>query len=145
MKTEKNFEDIIDLPYPRPTARPRMSMKERAAQFSPFAALTGYDDVLKETKRTVERRRELDESELEQLDEQLRQIEAALAAGRTPKVWITWFEPDERKDGGRYVTKAGEVKKTDSFSKKIIYTDGTEIPAQEITDIEIEGETTDLR
>ena len=102
MGTER-YSDIINLPHHVSVKHPQMSMTERAAQFNPFAALTGYDDAVEETARLTESQAELTESRKAALDEALREI---LSAETRPQVTIRYFLPDEKKAGGRYVTKS---------------------------------------
>lgn len=130
------YDDIINLPHHTSPVRPRMAMTDRAAQFSPFAALTGYEAAVKEAARLTERRIELDEYEKEALDERLQLLQAHLT--EHPEVRITYFKPDERKDGGAYLSVEGSIKKIDRCERMIIMTDGKKIPVDEIT--EIEGE-----
>lgn len=130
------YEDIIHLPHHVSKKHPQMSMQDRAAQFSPFAALTGYDAAVEETARLTDRRIELDEYEVQQLDERIRNLFRHLQ--EHPEVSITYFLPDEKKDGGEYVTVTGSVKKIDLYERKIILMDGTLIPIHEA--IGIEGE-----
>ena len=112
-----------------------MSMRDRAAQFSPFAALTGYDAAVKETARLTDQRAELDEEMKQNISEGLNLIQENLAAASV--VEITYFVPDERKEGGAYNTAIGTVKKIDEYQRLVVLTDGTEIPIVEI--IEISG------
>ncbi|MCD8383805.1 MAG: YolD-like family protein [Clostridiales bacterium] len=131
----ENYQDIIDLPHHVSESRPHMSMRDRAAQFSPFAALTGYDAAVQETARLTDRRAELDEERKQDLSERLNLIQENLAAA--PVVEITYFVPDKRKEGGAYCTATGTVKKVDAFQRLVVLTDGTDIPIDEI--IEISG------
>lgn len=103
------YDDIIDLPHPTSQNHPRMSLYDRAAQFSPFAALTGHHAAIAETGRLTDRRIELDESEITRVDAELQHLQELLP-GR-PTVSITYFVPDERKNGGSYQTVTGEVKR----------------------------------
>ncbi|MCD8353223.1 MAG: YolD-like family protein [Clostridiales bacterium] len=131
----QDYSDIIHLPHHVSETRPHMSMRDRAAQFSPFAALTGYDAAVKETARLTDQRAELDEEMKQNLSERLNLIQENLAAA--PVVEITYFVPDERKEGGAYNTVTGAVKKVDAFQRHVVLTDGTDIPIDEI--IEISG------
>ncbi len=131
----QDYSDIIDLPHHVSGTRPHMSMRDRAAQFSPFAALTGYDAAIKETARLTDQREELDEDVKGKLSERLNLIQKNLAAA--PEVEITYFVPDERKEGGAYSTVTGAVKKIDAVQRLVVLTDGTDIPMDEI--IEISG------
>ena len=128
------YEDIIHLPHPVSGKHPRMSLNDRAAQFSPFAALSGYDAAIRETSRLTEREVELDEDMLEQLDGALRAIEEKIE--QAPEAEITWFVPDEKKEGGAYVTRAGRVKKIDDRRNALVMEDGTVIPVERIIEIE---------
>ena len=124
------YDDIINLPHHTSPKRPRMSMIDRAAQFSPFAALTGYDAAVKETARLTDRRIELDEYSKAALDERLQLIQEHLK--EYPEVTITYFQPDERKDGGAYLSVTGSVKKIDTYEKCIVMMDKQKILIDEI-------------
>ena len=106
---EGRYDDIINLPHHVSTKHPHMAPIDRAAQFSPFAALTGHDEAIKETARLTDERMELDENRKELLDARLQLLREHL--GEKPTVTFTFFEPDERKSGGAYVTVTGSVKK----------------------------------
>lgn len=127
----ENYDDILHLPHPTSKTHPRMSRHDRAAQFSPFAALTGYEDVVNETARLTDSRSELTDDEKAMLDERLR-----LAVELNSEVTVTWFRPDSKKSGGSYVTTTGQIKKTDQISGLLMMEDGTKIPIEEITDID---------
>lgn len=127
------YEDIINLPHHVSPTRPRMSRADRAAQFSPFAALSGYGDAVKETARLTGQRIELDESAKAALDEKLRLL-AEVIEDR-PETAITYFLPDRKKTGGEYVTVSGRVKRADSVQRELVMTDGTRIPVEDILDI----------
>ena len=128
------YDDIIDLPHHVSATRPRMSMIDRAAQFSPFAALTGYDAAIKETGRLTDERIELSEESRAALDIKQQLLMDNLAD--RPVVSVTYFVPDERKSGGAYVTVTGQVKKIDEFARLLILTDGVKIPLDEVLDLE---------
>lgn len=130
------YDDIIDLPHHVSATRPRMSMIDRAAQFSPFAALTGYDAAIKETGRLTDKRIELTEDSRAILDRKQQFLVDNLAD--YPEVSVTYFVPDERKSGGAYVTVTGRVKKVDDYQRLLTLTDGTKIPLDEILDMESE-------
>ena len=130
------YEDIMHLPHHVSKKHPQMSMRDRAAQFSPFAALTGYDAAVEETARLTDRRIELDEYEAQQLDERIQKLSRHLK--EHPKVSITYFQPDARKDGGEYVTVTGSIKKIETYESRIILMDGTWIPIHEVIRIEEE-------
>ena len=126
------YDDIINLPHPNSAKHPRMSMTDRAAQFSPFAALTGHGAAIEETARLTDRRIELTEEEKTVRDEKLRLLLETGGEGM-----ITYFLPDERKDGGAYVAKLGTIKKIDPLEGRVILTDRTAIPIKDILEIEI--------
>ena len=128
------YEDIIHLPHHVSSKRPQMSMLDRAAQFSPFAALTGYDDAIQETGRLTEQKIELDEETLEKLDERFQILQEHL--GEQPEVQFTYFKPDERKDGGTYLTVSGVVRKIKLYEREILLQDGTIIPVDDILKME---------
>lgn len=130
------YDDIIDLPHHISATRPRMSMIDRAAQFSPFGALTGYDTAIKETGRLTDQRIELSEESCAALDRKQQLLLDNLAD--CPEVSVTYFVPDERKAGGAYVTVTGRVKKIDDCQRLLLLTDGTKIPLDEILDMESE-------
>ena len=131
MKTE--YDDIIDLPHHVSKVHPQMPLSARAAQFSPFAALVGYEDVIDETARLTEPKRELDESEKAELDRKLGILMSRL--GERPLIRIEYFVPDERKDGGRYVTKSGSIVKITPVRKMLTLDDGTVIRFADVADI----------
>lgn len=134
-KSDK-YADIINLPHHTSPTRPRMSMYDRAAQFSPFAALTGYGAKIRETERVTEARAELSEDVLNELDDKLCRLAANLALRQ--QVSVTYFVPDERKSGGAYVTHCGVVRKIDSVARQLIFEDGEIVPIGEISAIEIQ-------
>ena len=129
------YDDIIGLPHPTSERHPRMSMANRAAQFSPFAALTGYEDAVKETARLTDARAELTEEEKSALDAKLR----LLAGPANGEVSLTCFQPDGRKAGGAYFTVIGAVKKIDGFAREIVLADGRRIPVDDIVDVQFEA------
>lgn len=126
-----NYDDILPLPHPTSKTHPRMSRQDRAAQFSPFAALTGYEDVVKETARLTDERIVLTEDEVAELDTRLR-----LVVELDAEVTVRWFRPDSKKSGGSYITTTGRVKKVDELQRILTMKDGTQIPIQEVTAIE---------
>ena len=130
------YNDIIDLPHHVSATRPRMSMIDRAAQFSPFAALSGYGAAVKETARLTEERLELSEDRKAVLNEKL-QILAEQIDSRPEAVFI-YFRPDEKKTGGACVSVTGSIKKIDGISREIILMDRTAIPIDQIYEIESE-------
>jgi len=130
------YDDIINLPHPNPTTRPRMSIANRAAQFAPFAALSGYDSAVKETARLTDQEVMLDENLLAVLNDKLRILTDRLA--EQPEVTITYFQPDSKKSGGAYVSVTGTVKKVDDFEGALILTSGEKIMFEHISEIESE-------
>ncbi len=129
------YDDIIDLPHHVSETHPPMSRADRAAQFSPFAALTGYDAAVRETARVTERRIELDEGVKAELNARLNCILEHLS--EHPQVSLTYFVPDEKKSGGAYRTVTGTVRKLDSFAKTLTLTDGTVVPMEEMVHVEL--------
>ncbi len=128
------YDDIIQLPHHQSKTRKRMSVSDRAAQFAPFAALTGHDDAVKETARLTEGCVELDEYELEELNRKLLYLQEHL--DEQPQVTITFFVPDAKKSGGAYRTFSGTVKKLLQFEGLIVMEDETEIFIEKILSIE---------
>ena len=119
---EKNpYEDIIHLPHHQAANRPHMSLYNRAAQFSPYAALTGYGDMVLEEARQTETRHELGDFEKEELDQKLFMIQEAIQRGEHPLISVIYFVPDGRKAGGAYKEYAGLVKKIDTVERQIIF------------------------
>ena len=125
------YDDIINLPYPQKPQR--MSNYNRAVQFSPFAALTGFEAAIAETARLTDCKVELDEGGKALLDEKLRLIEENIQ--ESPEIVVTYFKPDLRKFGGAYIRKSGRVKKLDAYSRSVVFTDGTAIRIEDISEI----------
>ena len=130
-----NYNDIINLPHHVSPTRPQMSMMDRAAQVSPFAALTGYDAAIKETGRLTDEKIELGEEELSILNMKFQLLVDSL--DEEPEVNITYFKPDDRKAGGAYLTASGTVKKIDDFERIIFMKNGTKIPMDDVLSIEL--------
>lgn len=128
------YLDIINLPHHVSAARPQMSMMDRAAQFSPFAALTGYDDAITETGRLTSERIELDEDAKAALD--MKHACLMEIINDQPDISVTYFLPDTIKSGGEYVTVTGNLKRFDEYERLLILTDGQKIPMDDILDIE---------
>ena len=128
------YKDIIDLPHHQSIRRPRMAMIDRAAQFSPFAALTGHNDAIIETARLTDRKIELDEGTKSIINEKIQMISDFLF--EKPTVTFTHFEPDIKKEGGTYLNTTGTIKRIDEFKRAIILTDGRIILIEHIYDIE---------
>lgn len=124
------YNDILHLPHHVSSCRPQMSMRDRAAQFSPFAALTEYDSAINETARLTDRRIELSEDAQEYLDRKLKWIRENLISH--PSVTITYFIPDLYKDGGSYVSHTGQVQYVDDVTRVVGMADGTSIPLDDI-------------
>ena len=120
------YGDIIDLPHHQSSKHKHMSLHDRAAQFAPFAALVGYDEMVGEEARLTERQVSLGESDLDRLDRIFRSLSSELAAGRRPFVSALVFVPDARKAGGRYETVTGRAKRLDPVDRKLLLLgDGT--------------------
>lgn len=128
------YDDMIDLPRHVSSHHPQMPMEERAAQFSPFAALTGYGDVIRETARLTETRPELSDSSQEALKRKLDLLAKNIA--RRPEVTVTYFRQDDRKEGGACVTAAGRLKRIDETEHVIRLEDGRSVSIQDILEIE---------
>lgn len=128
------YDDIIHMPHHVSATRPRMSIHDRAAQFSPFAALTGYDASIQEMRRVVDAPVVLDVDGVAMLNEKLQRLSSMLE--ERPLVTVTYFVPDPRKNGGGYVSLTGYVKRVDSHEKEVLMTDGTVIGFSDILDLE---------
>lgn len=136
-KTQKSlYEDIIHLSHHVSPKRPQMSMKDRAAQFAPFAALTGHEEAVRETARLTDSKIELDENEIQLLDQKLQYLEAQ---AKQPVIEITYFLPDQRKSGGAYVDVQGRLKRIDRYNQCLRMEDGIEIPITDILKIELKA------
>lgn len=125
------YDDIIDLPQPKSRHEP-MPMSDRAAQFSPFAALNGYGDAIDETARFTDHRIELSEEKRAELDYK----QQYLATLNAPTVTVIYFVPDERKSGGAYVTHTGVLKRVDEVERAMVFADGTRVEMDEVVGIE---------
>ena len=115
------YDDVIYRQHPTSKKHPRMSRMNRAAQFAPFAALTGYEESIKETARLTDRKIELSEYEIEELNAKLNFIQEHIK--ERPEVTITYFQPDERKEGSVYITATGKVRRIDEASKVLVFED----------------------
>ncbi len=131
-----SYDDIINLTHHTSSSRPHMSTYDRAAQFSPFAALTGYGTAITETGRLTDKKIELDEYSKSDLNEKLSKIQDQIDA--QPEVLITYFQMDKKKSGGAYITAAGCVKKIDAYERMMVMQDDTKISIDDI--FEIDGE-----
>ena len=136
LKQTHKYDDIIHLSRPA-SRRGKMTDYDRAAQFSPFAALTGFEAAIEETGRLTDSRIELDEDEKQRLDGQMQKVLEVLPTH--PEVKIIWFRRDERKSGGAYVETSGYVKKVDPVQGILCLTDGRKIPLEEIFSIILTG------
>ena len=134
MKTA--YEDMIGLSRPVSQRHAPMSMIDRGAQFSPFAALTGYEEAIQETERMTDCRVELDEGEVQALNEKIQKICRSL--GARPRITVTYFVNDNRKTGGQYLVKTGRVRKIDPYAGAFLFDDDMEIEFDRITAIESE-------
>ena len=135
-KETHKYDDIIHLPHHVSTKHPQMALSDRAAQFSPFAALTGHEDSIRETARRTEAFLELDEDKKEQLDEKMHVLQEYFS--EKPEIMVTYFVPDEKKAGGAYVTHRGRIRKIDTYLRRLLFEDGTEVHMQYI--FEMDGE-----
>ena len=132
MRTD--YDDIINLPHHVSSTRPQMSMIDRAAQFSPFAALTGYDAAIKETGRLTDEKIELDEEALSNLNMKFQILFEKL--DEQPDIAITYFKPDETKSGGAYLITTDKIKKVDEYERIITTANGTKIPMDDVINLE---------
>jgi len=128
------YDDIIALPHHVSATRPHMPMIDRAAQFMPFRALTGYEDAVRETARLTDEKIELTEDEKAILDMRLQKL--ADEIGSQPKVTLTYFRPDKRKAGGVYLTVTGQLKKIDDYEGALILMGGERILIEDILEIQ---------
>ena len=129
------YDDIIHLPHHVSSTRAHMPMADRAAQFMPFRALTGYEDAVRETARYTDAKIELTEDEKAVLNTALQRLSDSLAG--QPQVAVTYFQPDKRKAGGSYVTATGRLKKMDDVEGALILTNGQRIPIADIMDSQL--------
>ena len=128
----KKYEDMLDMKRPVSKKHPPMPIKDRAAQFAPFAALTGHQAAIEEAARVTDIRMELDEEMKEQLNVKLQKI----VSEPGQKIQLVYYVPDGRKSGGSYKTKIGIVKKIDEYQKILVLEDGCRIPLEDISEIE---------
>ena len=129
------YDDIINLPHYEPKYHPRMSKYKRSAQFAPFAALVGYDEQVQECSRLTDKRLEIDDELKEKINNKLNKINELIK--NSPEVDITYFIPDEKKDGGKYITEIGNVKRIDYINRFIKLTDNKKIILDDVIDIKI--------
>lgn len=126
----RNYDDIINLSRPQYHDLPPMSIHDRAAQFSPFAALVGYDAAVEETARLTDSRREMEEDEINELNRQLSELNKRLS--ERPRIRVTYFIRDKKKEGGRYASKVGNARTIDQAENRIIFTDGESVPVKDM-------------
>lgn len=129
------YDDIINLLHYEPKYHPRMSKYKRSAQFAPFAALVGYDEQVQECSRLTDKRLEIDDELKEKINNKLNKINELIK--NSPEVEITYFIPDEKKDGGKYITVIGNVKRIDYINRFIKLTDNKKIILDDVIDIKI--------
>ncbi len=134
LKVTHNYDDIINMEHHKSKIHPPMSLYAHSAQFAPFAALTGYEDAVRETARQTTNRVELSEDLIEMIDMKVQFLKENI--GQKEEITITYFEPDELKEGGTYVTVIGILRAFDDINQKIIFKDKREIPISEIIDIQ---------
>ncbi|MBO5320656.1 MAG: hypothetical protein J6B01_12780 [Ruminococcus sp.] len=130
-----NYDDIKHLTRPQYDDLHSMSMSDRAAQFSPFAALVGYDDAVAETARLTDNRAVLTEDDIFELNVNLNRLLDSL--DEQPEISVTYFVPDEKKSGGRYAEKVGTVRIYDSYANELVFTDGVRIAVADMARLEI--------
>lgn len=136
-KPRNLYEDMLELPNPVSKTHPQMPRRDRAAQFAPFAALTGYEEAVREAARFTEEKMILDEDSKEQLDWKLRCLQEKVK--EKPTITVTYFLEDEKKKGGKYVTVTGVLKKIDSYTHQFVLESGEEIPVEDIVSLEFEN------
>ena len=130
----EDYSDIINLPHHVSRNHPQMPMMARAAQFAPFAALTGYDTVIHETARLTDKQVKLEEYDNERLNRIFSELMDSLE--EHPVVTVSYFKPDEHKAGGAYVTVTGQLKKIDTYEQLMVMENGTAIPIGNIMDLQ---------
>lgn len=130
------YADMLDLPHPTSSRHPRMPIIDRAAQFAPFAALTGYDDAIEETARLTDEMLRMTEDQREQLDRRQQLLLASI--DRMPKVEVTYFLPDARKTGGSYRTVRGTLERIDEIERILYLSGGHRIPLDAVCNLESE-------
>ena len=134
MRDNHKYDDIINMPHHVSTTHPQMPLHDRAAQFSPFAALTGHEDAIKEAARLTDEWMEPDDDRKSELNEKLQELLARIE--EKPPVTVTYFIPDEQKAGGTYVTVTGKLKKINEYDRMLVLEDGLTIACDRICDIE---------
>lgn len=136
-KPRNPYEDMLELSHPVSKIHPQMPRRDRAAQFAPFAALTGYEEAVREAARFTEEKMILDEDSKEQLDWKLRCLQEKVK--EKPAITVMYFLKDEKKKGGKYVTVTGVLKKIDSYTHQFVLENGEEIPMEDIVSLEFEN------
>lgn len=134
-KDKGRYDDILYLEHYRSKERAAMSLEDRAAQFAPFMALTGYEDAIEETERLTDEKVDLDETVIEKINEKIYEISQNLSEKR--HICVSYFRPDGKKAGGAYLTDIGTVKRVDEIGKMLIMDSGALIPMEQITGIEV--------
>lgn len=129
------YDDVLNMPHHVSSTRPHMSMHDRAAQFSPFAALTGYDDTVKETARLTDEKLELTADRINELNQKIAFLNEH--AEERPEITVEYFIPDEKKSGGKYVTLSGKFRRIDEYNQNMVFVSGEEIPLNDIFEIEL--------
>ena len=134
----RSYDDIKNMTRPQYADLPPMSIHDRAAQFSPFAALVGYEDAVEETARLTDRRRAMEEDETAELNRRLRELSERIK--ERPGIRVTYFINDKRKEGGRYASKAGCARTIDQYNNAVIFTDGESVAIKDMYSIVFTGE-----
>ena len=129
-----NYDDIINLPHHVSKSHPQMSMMNRAAQFAPFAALTGHSAAIEETARLTESQQELTDEKSEILNQKMAYLREVI--NEHPTISITYFEPDKKKVGGKYKSTEGQLQNIDDYNQTIVMKNGEAIPLKSILDIQ---------
>ena len=129
------YDDILNMPHHVSSARPHMSMHDRAAQFSPFAALVGYDDAVKETSRLTNEKQELTADKIKDLNQKIAFLNEH--ADKSLEITIEYFVPDEKKSGGKYVTLSGHFRRIDEYNHNMVFVSGEEVTLNDIFKIEL--------
>ncbi len=132
---EDNYKDIINMPHPVSKKHPHMPIADRAAQFSPFAALTGYNEVIAEASRLTDKKFELSENQTEVLNQKLSLIKNNLS--QQPEITLVYFKADKLKEGGSYITLRGKVKSVNEYNNTLCLFDLSPIPINDIYNIEM--------
>ncbi len=138
MGIQNDYRDIIDHPHHVSTTHPPMSPEKRAAQFSPFAALTGFEDAIEEEARPVDDFLQMSEDRREDINEKLKYLAEGLTEGKQDAAFFLYYEPDKNKEGGKYLTALGTVIKIDEEKRLLILKEGDVIPLDRIFEIRME-------